>query len=158
MLKVENLAVGYGESQVLFDVSLKLDPGEVLALLGRNGMGKTTTVAAITGLLPPWGGTLYFERLSVCGLPPYQIAQLGVGLVPEGRQIFPTLTVEENLIATAHKPGPPQPEMDPSASVGPLPPASRAPPKHGQPIIRWRAADAGDWPRPDDQPEAADPR
>jgi branched-chain amino acid transport system ATP-binding protein len=101
MLKIENLTAGYGQSQVLFDVSLHLTAGQVLALLGRNGMGKTTTIAAITGLLPPWGGTLTFEGHTISGLPPYRIAQRGIGLVPEGRQIFPTLTVQENLVATA---------------------------------------------------------
>jgi branched-chain amino acid transport system ATP-binding protein len=101
MLKVGHLATGYGETQVLFDVSLELPQAQVLALLGRNGMGKTTTIAAITGLLPPWSGTLTLDQQPIIGLPPFRIAQRGVGLVPEGRQIFPTLTVEENLIATA---------------------------------------------------------
>ena len=75
--------------------------GEVVTLLGRNGMGKTTTIRAIMGLLPPRGGTARFDGVPLAGLPPYRIAQRGLGLVPEGRQIFPTLTVEENLIATA---------------------------------------------------------
>jgi branched-chain amino acid transport system ATP-binding protein len=101
MLTVEHLTAGYGQSQVLFGVSLQIGPGEVLAVLGRNGMGKTTTVSAIFGLLPPWSGTLTFAGRSIFGLPPFRIARLGLGLVPEGRLIFPTLTVEENLIATA---------------------------------------------------------
>ena len=101
MLHVENLSAGYGQSQVLFDVSLAVGPGEVLAMLGRNGMGKTTTISAIMGLLPAWGGTLRFNNRSIAGLPPFRIARLGMGLVPEGRLIFPTLTVEENLVATA---------------------------------------------------------
>ncbi|MBB5692501.1 ABC transporter ATP-binding protein [Muricoccus pecuniae] len=101
MLSVRNLSAGYGESQVLFDVSLLIGAGEVLALLGRNGMGKTTTVSAIMGLLPRWGGELDFGGASIAGLPPYRVAQRGLGLVPEGRQVFPTLTVEENLVATA---------------------------------------------------------
>ncbi|WP_424135857.1 ABC transporter ATP-binding protein [Roseomonas chloroacetimidivorans] len=101
MLDVRNLSAGYGESQVLFDVSLAVGAGEVLALLGRNGMGKTTTVSAIMGLVPRWGGELAFGGASIAGLPPYRVAQHGLGLVPEGRQVFPTLTVEENLIATA---------------------------------------------------------
>jgi branched-chain amino acid transport system ATP-binding protein len=105
MLKVENLAAGYGESQVLFDVSLEVGVGEVLALLGRNGMGKTTTIAAMIGLLPPWGGVLEFEGQPIAGLRSFRIARRGVGLVPEGRQIFPTLTVEENLVATAARRG-----------------------------------------------------
>jgi branched-chain amino acid transport system ATP-binding protein len=101
MLQVEHLTAGYGQSQVLFDISMEIGAGEVLALLGRNGMGKTTTVSAITGMLPPWGGALTFQGRPIAGLPSFRIAQRGMGLVPEGRQIFPTLTVTENLIATA---------------------------------------------------------
>ena len=105
MLTVRNLAAGYGQSQVLFDVSLDVGAGEVLALLGRNGMGKTTTVAAITGLLPTWSGTATFEDRSIANMRSFRIARLGLGLVPEGRQIFPTLTVEENLVATSTRRG-----------------------------------------------------
>ncbi|MGI4946134.1 MAG: ABC transporter ATP-binding protein, partial [Janthinobacterium lividum] len=105
MLQIENLAAGYGSSQVLFDVSFTIEAGEVLALLGRNGMGKTTTVATIMGLVPCWSGALSFGGQSITGLPPYRVAQSGLGLVPEGRQIFPTLTVEENLVATARRGG-----------------------------------------------------
>ncbi|WP_207461442.1 ABC transporter ATP-binding protein [Azospirillum sp. SYSU D00513] len=110
MLRIENLQGGYGQSQVLFDVSLSVGTGEVLALLGRNGMGKTTTIATIMGLLPGWGGRLTFDGRAIAGLPPHRVAQMGIGLVPEGRQIFPTLTVEENLVATsaARGNGPPR--------------------------------------------------
>jgi branched-chain amino acid transport system ATP-binding protein len=106
MLRVERLAAGYGGSQVLFDLSLEIGPGEVVTLLGRNGMGKTTTIRAIMGLLPSvggriWGGEVRVDGAFVSGLPAHRIAQLGFGLVPEGRQVFPTLTVEENLVATA---------------------------------------------------------
>ncbi|HVL71532.1 MAG TPA: ABC transporter ATP-binding protein [Beijerinckiaceae bacterium] len=101
MLTVTGLQAAYGESQVLFDVSLAVGAGEVVTLLGRNGMGKTTTVSAILGLVRPKGGKVEFEGDDVTGRPPYRIAQHGIGLVPEGRQVFPTLTVEENLIATA---------------------------------------------------------
>jgi branched-chain amino acid transport system ATP-binding protein len=101
MLTVEHLEVAYGPAQVLFDIGLQVGAGEVVTLLGRNGMGKTTTIHAIMGLLPARGGSVVFEGLPLIGLPPYRIAQAGLGLVPEGRQIFPTLTVEENLIATA---------------------------------------------------------
>jgi branched-chain amino acid transport system ATP-binding protein len=80
---------------------LRVGAGEVVTLLGRNGMGKTTTIRTIMGLLPACGGSADLEGLSLIGLPPYRIAQAGLGLVPEGRQIFPSLTVEENLIATA---------------------------------------------------------
>jgi branched-chain amino acid transport system ATP-binding protein len=101
MLKVDNLAASYGPAQVLFDISFTVNDGEVVTLLGRNGMGKTTTIFALMGLVPPQAGHATFDGQSLIGLPPYRIAQAGIGLVPEGRQIFPTLTVEENLIATA---------------------------------------------------------
>jgi len=100
MLSVERLAASYGPAQVLFDISFSVAEGEVVTLIGRNGMGKTTTIFALMGLLPPEDGEATFDGLSLIGLPPFRIAQAGLGLVPEGRQIFPTLTVEENLIAT----------------------------------------------------------
>jgi branched-chain amino acid transport system ATP-binding protein len=101
LLSVARLQAGYGPAQVLFDVSFAVAAGEVVTLIGRNGMGKTTTILAVMGLLPPTGGTVTFEDGALTGLPPYRIAQAGLGLVPEGRQVFPTLTVEENLVATA---------------------------------------------------------
>ena len=101
MLNVETLKAAYGAAQVLFDISFTIGAGEMVTLLGRNGMGKTTTISAIMGLQPPSGGRITFNDVKVDGLPPYRIAQAGLGLVPEGRQIFPTLSVEENLIATA---------------------------------------------------------
>ena len=100
MLSVERLAASYGPAQVLFDISFSVAEGEVVTLIGRNGMGKTTTISALMGLLPPEDGKATFDGLSLIGLPPFRIAQAGLGLVPEGRQIFPTLTVEENLVAT----------------------------------------------------------
>src|SRR6476469_6127603 len=101
MLTVENLAAGYGPAQVLFDISFSVGAGEVVTLLGRNGMGKTTTIRTLMGLLPARGGVVRFEGEALLGRPPYRIAQRGLGLVPEGRQVFPTLSVEENLVATA---------------------------------------------------------
>lgn len=101
MLSVAGLSAAYGASQVLFDVSIDIAEGEVVTLLGRNGMGKTTTVRSIMGLVAPRGGKVDFEGRSVAGLSPERIARLGAGLVPEGRQIFATLTVRENLVATA---------------------------------------------------------
>jgi branched-chain amino acid transport system ATP-binding protein len=101
MLTVKNLAAGYGPAQVLFDVSFAVGAGEVATLLGRNGMGKTTTIRTLMGLLPARGGTAAFDGQELLGRPSYRIAQRGLGLVPEGRQIFPTLSVEENLVATA---------------------------------------------------------
>ncbi len=101
MLTVEALAAAYGDSRILFGIDLAVAKGEVLALLGRNGMGKTTTVRSIFGLVRPLSGRIEFEGRDLTGKPPYVIAQAGLGLVPEGRQIFPTLSVEENLIATS---------------------------------------------------------
>jgi len=109
MLELRGLAAAYGASQVLFDISLSVAPGEVVTLLGRNGMGKTTTIRAIMGLLPSQGGrvtagSIAFDGTALVGLASHRIARQGLGLVPEGRQIFPTLSVVENLIATA-RPG-----------------------------------------------------
>lgn len=101
MLTIENLQAGYGETPVLFDIGFSMAAGEVVTLLGRNGMGKTTTIRALMGLVRPTGGTVTFDGEPIAGLPPYRIAQLGLGLAPEGRQVFPTLTVRENLVATA---------------------------------------------------------
>jgi branched-chain amino acid transport system ATP-binding protein len=101
LLAVTDLHAGYGASAVLFGVSLEIAAGEVLALLGRNGMGKTTTVRAIMGLLRPTRGAILLAGRPQQGRASYRIARAGIGLVPEGRQIFPNLTVEENLVATA---------------------------------------------------------
>ena len=101
LLSVRGLEAGYGGSQVLFGVDLDVGAGDVVSLMGRNGMGKTTTVSAIMGLLRVRAGDVRFAGRSMTAEPPFRIAQAGIGLVPEGRQIFPTLTVEENLIATA---------------------------------------------------------
>jgi branched-chain amino acid transport system ATP-binding protein len=101
MLVVEKLAAAYGPAQVLFDVTFSIGAGEVVTLLGRNGMGKTTTIRTVMGLVPARDGAATFDGRALIGLEPFTIAQAGLGLVPEGRQIFPTLTVEENLVATA---------------------------------------------------------
>ena len=101
MLVVEGLQAAYGRSQVLFDIGLSIAAGEVVTLLGRNGMGKTTTIRAIMGLNPPLAGSVRFDGQEIAGRPPERIARLGIGLVPEGRRVFPTLTVRENLVATA---------------------------------------------------------
>jgi len=101
MLEVSGLEAAYGESQVLFGISFAVEAGEVVTLLGRNGMGKTTTVGAVMGIVPPRKGEIRFVGERIERLPPYRIAKLGLGLVPEGRQVFPNLTVRENLVATA---------------------------------------------------------
>ena len=101
LLEVEGLETCYGLSQVLFGLSLSINSGEMVALMGRNGMGKTTTIRSIMGLTPPRAGVVSFSGKPIRGLPAFRIAQLGIGLVPEGRQIFPNLTVRENLVAAS---------------------------------------------------------
>jgi branched-chain amino acid transport system ATP-binding protein len=105
MLEIKNVETSYGTSQVLFGMSLSVDRGEVVTLLGRNGMGKTTTIRSIMGLIPTHGGEIRFNGQAIHGSPSYKIAKAGLGLVPEGRQIFPNLTVRENLVATANNRG-----------------------------------------------------
>ena len=104
LLEVKHLQTGYGASQALFDVSLTVPVGQCVSLQGRNGMGKSTTVSAIMGLLPCWQGDIQWQGQSVVSREPFEMARLGIGLVPEGRQVFPNLTVWENLVATAAKP------------------------------------------------------
>ena len=101
MLKVDNIEAFYGASQALFGMSLEVKSGEVATLIGRNGMGKTTTLNAIMGIVPVRSGIVYFDDADITGLASFRIAQRGLGLVPEGRQVFPNLTVYENLVATA---------------------------------------------------------
>ena len=97
LLEVEDLNTYYGESRVLQDMSLKVDQGEIVALLGRNGMGKSTTLKSIMGLVTPRSGMVIYKDKNITGYPPYKVAKAGIGYVPEERWIFPTLTVMENL-------------------------------------------------------------
>ena len=101
MLEIKGLETSYGLSQVLFGMELEVKDGEVVTLMGRNGMGKTTTIRSIMGLTPSSAGSISFDVSEIRGWPSYKVAQAGIGLVPEGRQIFPNLTVRENLVATA---------------------------------------------------------
>jgi branched-chain amino acid transport system ATP-binding protein len=101
LIRVENLETCYGSSQVLFGVSLAIAPCEMVTLMGRNGMGKTTTVRSIMGLTPAVRGSIQVDGRDVRGWPAHRVAKLGIGLVPEGRQLFPNLTTRENLVATA---------------------------------------------------------
>ena len=101
MLEINGLETAYGQSQVLFGMELNIGKGEVVTLLGRNGMGKTTTLHSVMGLVPSRSGNIRFQGQELRELPSYQIAKTGLSLVPEGRQIFPNLTVLENLVATA---------------------------------------------------------
>jgi len=101
MLELNNVETFYGTIQALFGMSLRCEEGQVTTLIGRNGMGKTTTVSSIIGTLASRSGDIRFNGNIINGKPAYEVAQLGIGLVPEGRQIFPNLSVRENLIATA---------------------------------------------------------
>lgn len=103
MLSVSDLVTHYGHSQALYGVNLSLEAGEVVTLLGRNGMGKTTTINSIMGIVQKTSGRVQFEGTDISSFPSYMVAKLGIGLVPEGRQIFPNLTTHENLIATARE-------------------------------------------------------
>jgi branched-chain amino acid transport system ATP-binding protein len=103
MLQIRDLETSYGRSQVLFGISLEVPASTVVSLLGRNGMGKTTTVRSIMGITPAKAGTIVFQGQEIQRLPSYKVAKAGLGLVPEGRQVFPNLTVRENLVATARK-------------------------------------------------------
>ncbi len=105
MLEVRHLETAYGASQVLFGVDLDVPASQVVTLIGRNGMGKTTTVKSIMGITPSRAGEVLFQGNALHGLPSFRIAQAGIGLVPEGRQVFPNLTVRENLVATARGSG-----------------------------------------------------
>src|SRR5258707_2757768 len=101
LLEIENIETCYGLSQVLFGLSLQVRSGEMVAMMGRNGMGKATTIRSIMGLTPARTGAIRFAGHEVRNFPSFRIAQLGIGLVPEGRQIFPNLTVRENLVAAS---------------------------------------------------------
>ena len=101
LLEIKSLKSWYGDSQALFDVNLEIEKGQIVALLGRNGMGKSTTINSICGMVHKYEGNINFNNASLIGMPSYRIAQLGIGLVPEGRRAFSNLTVLENLVATA---------------------------------------------------------
>ena len=101
LLEVSGIETSYGLSRVLFGISLSIAPGEMVSLMGRNGLGKTTTVRSIMGLTPASAGSIRFGGADISALPAYRVAKLGIGLVPEGRQVFPNLSARENLVATA---------------------------------------------------------
>ena len=101
LLKIDKLSAWYGDSRVLEDVDIEINDGEIVALLGRNGMGKTTTLNAVCGIIEKVSGNIFFKNNLISNLPSYEISKLGVGLVPEGRRIFSNLTVKENLIVAS---------------------------------------------------------
>ena len=124
LLEVRGIEAGYGASQVLFGVSLTIEPHQVVSLMGRNGMGKSTTIKCITGALPVRKGQILFEGRDITNLPADAIARLGIAIVPEGRQCFPNLTVREHLVAFARHPS--RPPAKPAAAL-PAPAAPAAP-------------------------------
>ena len=103
LLKIEKLSAWYGDSRVLKEVDIEINDGEIVALLGRNGMGKTTTLHSVCGIIEKISGNIFFNKNFISNLPSYEISRLGIGLVPEGRRIFSNLTVEENLIVASRK-------------------------------------------------------
>ncbi|MGY4484540.1 ABC-type branched-subunit amino acid transport system ATPase component [Bradyrhizobium sp. LM3.2] len=156
LLEVDGIETCYGLSQVLFGLSLSIKSGEMVSLMGRNGMGKTTTIRSVMGLTPARAGSIRFAGSEVRTQPSYRIAKLGVGLVPEGRQIFPNLTVRENLVAAAADRLWQRQSLDAGVDLRDVSAPRRARLQHGQPALRRRAADARHRPRADDQPEAPD--
>jgi branched-chain amino acid transport system ATP-binding protein len=103
LLNIDQIFSGYGAISVPFGISLKVDRGEAIALIGRNGMGKSTIIRTLMGLNEPTGGSIVFSGREIAGASPYRICKAGVGFVPEGRKIFPNLTVRENLLMAYHK-------------------------------------------------------
>ena len=103
LLKIEKLSAWYGDSRVLKEVDIEINDGEIVALLGRNGTGKTTTLHSVCGIIEKISGNIFFNKNFISNLPSYEISKLGIGLVPEGRRIFSNLTVEENLIVASRK-------------------------------------------------------
>jgi branched-chain amino acid transport system ATP-binding protein len=131
MLEVANLSAGYGRAQVLFGVALTVAKGEVVALLGRNGAGKSTTLKAVMGLVEPRGGEIRFEGARIDGRAPYQIARLGLGYVPEDRRIFSDLSVAENLAVGRRPPRPGTPVWTSEKLVALFPALEKLQPRRG---------------------------
>ena len=152
LLAVEDLHAGYGFASVLRGVTLEVQAGEVVSLLGRNGMGKTTTVRAIMGLLRPARGTVRVRGIAQQGRPCHEVARAGIGLVPEGRQVFPNRSRSRRGAARR-----PCRSLDPAPGVRAVSAAGRAP-ASGRTAVGRRAADGGDRPCADDQPGAVDSR
>ena len=150
MLTVEKINTFYGEAHTLFDVTLEIQEGEVVALLGRNGAGKTTTIRSIMGLTPPRAGKIIFKGENIAGLPPYAIANKGVGFVPDNRRIFPNLTVKRNL-EIARKGNGEKEGWTIGENLRTFPKAERDRIPNGGGPERRRAADAHDRQDPDGQ-------
>jgi branched-chain amino acid transport system ATP-binding protein len=158
LLEVNGLEVAYGPSQVLFGVDLAMAEGEAATLLGRNGMGKTTTLRAICGLQAVKTGSIRFAGERIDGWRPDRIGRAGIALVPEGRQVFPNLTVARAFAGLFRQPARRPRAVDAGPCLRTLPATAAARKKPRQPALRRRTADAGDRPRAGHQPAPADPR
>ncbi len=148
VLEVEDVHTYYGESHVLQGISLRVAASEVLAILGRNGMGKTTLIRSIIGFTPPRRGRVRFKGQDITRWPPYRMVESGMALVPQGRRVFPSLTVRENLEVGAERAR----AVDSRSRPRALPAAPRARKEPRQQAVGRRAADAGHRTRPHDQP------
>lgn len=153
MLKVADIETFYGPSQALFGVNLEVNAGEMVALMGRNGMGKTTTIRSIFGLTPASKGSIEFDAQNLRRLPAYRIAKAGLGLVPEGRRCFANLTVRENLMVTARLGEWTLNKVETTLST-----PGRTPRTNGQDAFGWRTADVSHWPCINDQPSPSGAR
>ena len=153
ILDVQDIHTYYGDAYVLQGLSLQLEQGQILGLLGRNGVGKTTLVNSIVGFTPPRRGKIVFKGADITRDSSFAIVRSGMGLVPQGRRVFPTLSVEDNLMVAERSPERHRWNLQRVFSV---PAAARAKEPARQDAIRRRAADARDWSRPDDQPRLPD--
>ena len=153
MLSVHEIDSFYGTTQALFGMSIEVNEGEIITLLGRNGMGKTTTIRSIMGLIKPRAGSIWFQDQDITDWPAFRIANAGLGLAPEGRHIFPNLTVMENLIATSTNKNQFTDPWDRRKSVCVVSWLGIAHQNKGQSNIWRRTADAVDWESIDDEPQ-----
>ncbi len=158
ILAISGLHTGYGATEILRGVDLEVRPGEIVAVLGSNGAGKSTLNRTISGVMRAWRGTIRFKNDSIERERPAGIVARGLIHVPEGRRIFPNMTVRENLDLGAYRRGRARPRRQPRPRVLDLSAAGRAPGPARRHLVRRRAADAGDRPRPDGRAGAADPR
>ena len=154
MLQIEGLHAHYGAAHILHDVTLMIEAGTSVGLLGRNGMGKTTLIRSLMGYLRPTAGCIQWDGRDVTGSPPERMARLGIGYVPEGRGIFPNLSVRENLVMAARPGVDGASRLDPGARPRHVPASGRAARPRRPAAFRRRAADARDRPRADDQSAA----
>ena len=154
ILEVEDIHTYYGEAYVLQGLSLKLEQGQILGLLGRNGVGKTTLVNSIVGFNPPRRGRIVFKGADITARASFETVRSGMGLVPQGRRVFPTLSVEENLLVAERHPERHGWNLERVYDTVSAPARTAQPAR--QDAVGRRAADAGDRPRPDDQPGLPD--